>query len=76
MNLECLPVDLVVAPIRVVCDDVHVLYDLNVQARRVAEQAAMNVARVATVKDRAAFSRMLAHVVRQRIAEPLARVCA
>ncbi len=62
--------DLVVAPIGFVCDHVEVLYDLDIEARQVAEQAGIKFTRAATVNDHPAFIRMLADVVRRRLAEP------
>ncbi len=63
-------IDVVVAPIGFVCDHVEVLYDLDIEARQVAEQAGINFVRAATVNDHPAFIRMLADVVRRRLAEP------
>ncbi|MFI5395023.1 MAG: ferrochelatase [Candidatus Binatia bacterium] len=62
--------DVVVAPIGFVCEHVEVLYDLDIEARRVAEQVGINFVRAATVSDHPAFIRMLADVVRRRIAAP------
>ena len=58
--------DLVVVPIGFVCDHVEVLYDLDIEARQVAEAAGINFVRASTVNDHPAFIRMLADVVRQR----------
>lgn len=60
--------DLVVMPIGFVCDHVEVLYDLDIEARQVAEQAGIALVRAATVNDHPAFIQMLADVVRRRIA--------
>jgi len=62
--------DVVVAPIGFVCDHVEVLYDLDIAARSVAEQAGLGFIRAATVGDHPAFIRMLADVVRQRMQHP------
>jgi len=62
--------DVVMAPIGFVCDHVEVLYDLDIAARQVAEEAGMNFVRAATVSDHPAFIRMLADVVRRRLQHP------
>jgi ferrochelatase len=56
---------LVVAPIGFVCDHAEVLYDLDIEARQVAEGLGMRFSRAATVNDHPAFIRMLADVVRK-----------
>jgi ferrochelatase len=62
--------DLVVVPIGFVCDHVEVLYDLDIEARQVAEQAGMHFVRAATVNDSPTFIGALADMVRGRIAVP------
>jgi ferrochelatase len=57
----------VVVPIGFVCDHVEVLYDLDVEARQIAEHAGLNFVRASTVNDHPTFIRMLADVVRRRI---------
>ncbi|MFQ5666346.1 MAG: ferrochelatase [Candidatus Binatia bacterium] len=59
--------DVVVVPVGFVCDHVEVLYDLDVEARRVAGERGVNFLRAATVNDHPAFIRMLADVVRRRL---------
>jgi ferrochelatase len=59
--------DAVVAPIGFVCDHVEVLYDLDIETRRIAQALGLNFVRPATVNDHPAFIRMLADVVRRRI---------
>ncbi len=59
--------DLIVAPIGFVCDHVEVLYDLDIEARQVAEDLGVNFVRAATVNDHPTFIRMLANVVRRRL---------
>jgi protoporphyrin/coproporphyrin ferrochelatase len=59
--------DLVVVPIGFVCDHVEVLYDLDIEARHIAEQAGIRFVRAATVSDHPAFVRALADMVRRRI---------
>ena len=58
--------DVVVVPIGFVCDHVEVLYDLDIEARQVADEVGVHFIRAATVNDHPAFIRMLADVVRQR----------
>jgi ferrochelatase len=59
--------DLVVVPIGFVCDHVEVLYDLDIEARHVAEAAGLHFVRASTVNDHPAFIRMLADVVRRQV---------
>ena len=54
----------VVVPIGFVCDHVEVLYDLDVEARRVAAAAGLTLHRVAAVNDHPEFIAMLAELVR------------
>jgi protoporphyrin/coproporphyrin ferrochelatase len=63
--------DLVVVPIGFVCDHVEVLYDLDIQARHVAEAVGLNMIRAATVNDHPIFIRMLADVVRRKVPAPV-----
>jgi ferrochelatase len=54
----------VVVPIGFVCDHVEVLYDLDVEARRVATGAGLELHRAAAVNDHPEFVAMLADLVR------------
>ena len=54
----------VVVPIGFVCDHVEVLYDLDVEARRVAAAAGLTLHRAAAVNDHPEFIAMLAELVR------------
>jgi len=54
----------VVVPIGFVCDHVEVLYDLDVEARRVAERNGLALHRAAAVNDHPEFVAMLAELVR------------
>jgi ferrochelatase len=56
--------DVVVVPIGFVCDHIEVLYDLDVEARRIATAHGLNLMRAATVNDHPTFVRMMANVVR------------
>jgi ferrochelatase len=60
--------DLLVVPIGFVCDHVEVLYDLDVEARRVADEAGVGFYRARTVNDHPAFIRMMADVIRSHVA--------
>jgi ferrochelatase len=62
--------DLVVVPIGFVCDHVEVLYDLDIEARQVAEDVGVQFERAATVNDHPLFIRMLADVVRRKSGLP------
>ncbi len=57
----------VVAPIGFVCDHVEVLYDLDVEARRIAEGCGVGFHRARTVCDHPAFIAMLADLVREAL---------
>jgi ferrochelatase len=54
----------VVVPIGFVCDHVEVLYDLDVEARRVAADAGLELHRAAAVNDHPEFIAMLTELVR------------
>jgi len=58
--------DLVVVPIGFVCDHVEVLYDLDIEARQVADTVGVHFVRAAAANDHPLFLRMLADVVRRR----------
>jgi ferrochelatase len=55
--------DVVVVPLGFVCDHVEVLYDLDVEARRVAEAAGVGFHRAAAPNDHPDFIAMLADLV-------------
>ena len=55
----------VVCPIGFVCDHMEVLYDLDTEARQIAEGLGLSMHRASTVNDHPAFIRMLAALVRQ-----------
>ncbi len=55
--------DVVVAPVGFVCDNVEVLYDLDIVARRTAAEVGVNFVRAQTVNDHPAFIGMLADLV-------------
>jgi ferrochelatase len=55
--------EIVVVPIGFVCDHVEVLYDLDVEARQIADAAGVGFTRAETVNDHPSFIRMLAALV-------------
>lgn len=57
--------DVVVIPVGFVCDHVEVLYDLDVEARRLAEARGVGFHRAAAANDHPAFVAMLADLVRR-----------
>jgi ferrochelatase len=57
----------VVAPIGFICDHVEVLYDLDVEAARVARQAGVAMERAATVGEHPRFIEMMAALIRERL---------
>jgi protoporphyrin/coproporphyrin ferrochelatase len=59
--------DVVVAPIGFVCDHVEVLYDLDIEAKRKAENHGMTMWRVTCPNDHLTFIRMIAAVIQAKI---------
>ena len=57
----------VIAPIGFLCDHVEVLYDLDVEAARVARRAGVAMERAATVGEHPRFIEMMAAVLRERL---------
>ena len=55
--------DVVVAPIGFVCDHVEVLYDLDIEAKRIAQGLGTNFLRANCVNDHPTFIRMMAEVI-------------
>jgi len=55
--------ELVVVPLGFVCDHVEVLYDLDIEAKQIADAVGIGFTRVAAVNDHPSFIRMLAAVV-------------
>jgi len=60
--------DVVVSPIGFVSDHVEVLYDLDIAARRTADDLGIGFFRARTVGDHPSFTRMLAALVREAVA--------
>jgi protoporphyrin/coproporphyrin ferrochelatase len=59
--------DLLVVPLGFICDHVEVLYDLDIEARQIADAAGIGFTRAETVNDHPDFVRMLADVVAAQI---------
>jgi protoporphyrin/coproporphyrin ferrochelatase len=57
----------VVAPIGFICDHVEVLYDLDVEAARVARETDVTMMRAATVGEHPRFIEMIAALIRERL---------
>lgn len=58
---------LVVVPIGFVCDHVEVLYDLDIEAKRIAVEEGIDLVRAETVNDHPAFIRMMARMIRDHV---------
>jgi len=59
--------DVVVAPIGFVSDHMEVIYDLDVEAQKVADEIGMNIVRAATVGTHPSFVRMIRELILERI---------
>jgi ferrochelatase len=59
----------VVAPIGFVCDHVEVLYDLDIEAKQIAENHGIAMWRVSCPNDHPTFIRMIAEVIEERIGD-------
>ena len=57
----------VLAPIGFVCDHVEVLFDLDVEAKAVADELGIDLRRASTVNDHPLYMRALTDLVRQRV---------
>ena len=55
--------DTVVVPIGFVCDHIEVLYDLDTEAREIAERNGLHMIRARTVNNHPVFIRMMAEVI-------------
>lgn len=58
--------EVVVAPIGFVCDHVEVLYDLDIEARKLAADLCLNMVRASCPNDHPTFIRMIASVLRNQ----------
>ena len=61
--------DVVVAPIGFVCDHVEVLYDLDIETKRLAADLGMNFIRASCPNDHPTFIRMIAEMIEKKITE-------
>ena len=59
--------EVVVAPIGFVCDHVEVLYDLDIEARKVAEDLNVRFVRASCPNDHPTFMQMIAEVIEAKI---------
>lgn len=59
--------EVVVSAIGFVCDNVEVLYDLDIQARSIAEGLGMRFLRASSLNDHPTFIRMMAEVVEAKL---------
>jgi ferrochelatase len=67
----------VLAPIGFVSDHMEVVYDLDVEARRVADEIGMNMVRAATAGTHPSFVRMIRELVMERVnGEAPVNICA
>ena len=57
--------DVVVMPIGFVCDHMEVMYDLDTEAKQIADECGLHMYRAGTVNDHPLFIRMLADVVQE-----------
>ena len=58
---------LLVVPIGFVCDHVEVLYDLDIEAKQIADRLGLCLIRAQAVNDHPAFIRMMADVIRTHV---------
>jgi protoporphyrin/coproporphyrin ferrochelatase len=59
--------EVVVAPIGFVCDHVEVLYDLDIEAKKIAEDHGVTMRRVSCPNDHPTFIRMMANVIERKL---------
>ncbi len=65
--------DVVVSPIGFVSDHLEVLYDLDVEAREVAEEIGLNLVRAPTVGTHPAFVAMIRELIEERLSPDVPR---
>ena len=69
--------NVVVAPIGFVSDHMEVVYDLDVEARKVAHEIGMKMVRAATAGTHPSFVRMIRELVMERVNDEIApNLCA
>ena len=59
--------EVVVAPLGFVCDHVEVLYDLDIEAKKIAEDLGVNFFRASCPNDHPTFVRMMAEVIKTKM---------
>jgi ferrochelatase len=59
--------DVVVAPVGFVCDHVEVLYDLDIETKKVAASLGMNFVRASCPNDHPMFIRMMSNVIEKKL---------
>jgi ferrochelatase len=59
--------NVILAPIGFVCDHVEVLYDLDIQAREVAEESGLGFYRARCVNDHPLFIRMMGDIIEEQL---------
>jgi protoporphyrin/coproporphyrin ferrochelatase len=59
--------EIVVAPIGFVCDHVEVLYDLDIEAKKIAEDHGMRFLRASCPNDHSIFIHMMANVIERKL---------
>jgi ferrochelatase len=59
--------EILVAPLGFVCDHVEVLYDLDIEAKRLADSLNLRLIRVSCPNDHPTFIRMIAEVILQKM---------
>lgn len=59
--------ELIVAPIGFVCDHVEVLYDLDIEAKKIADNLNVRMIRASCPNDHPTFIQMIASVTRERL---------
>ncbi len=60
---------IIVAPIGFVCDHVEVLYDLDIEAKKIADDLGVELIRASCPNDHPTFIRMIADVIQAKIVE-------
>ncbi|HEY2923129.1 MAG TPA: ferrochelatase [Candidatus Binatia bacterium] len=59
--------EVIVAPIGFVCDHVEVLYDLDIEAKKIAGDLGVNLIRASCPNDHPTFIRMMAEVIEEKM---------
>jgi len=69
LHNEAQPKDLVIAPIGFLSDHLEVLYDLDLEAKRLCDDLGINMERAATVGTHRRFMQMIRELVAERISQ-------